>query len=61
MDGQAGLRLCFSQTPEDRVSRPGPDNKGVNQTVGCTGWSAPLLFKNLEDKFSCVETHMIKQ
>ena len=23
-----------------------------------TGWSAPLLFANPEDRFSCVETHI---
>ena len=22
---------------------------------GCAGWSAPLLFANIEDRFSCVE------
>ena len=26
---------------------------------GCTGWSAPLLFANPEDRFSHVEVHLV--
>ena len=25
----------------------------------CAGWSAPLLFANLEDRFSCAEAQLL--
>ena len=38
-------------------------NKGIAKALirlhGCSGWSAPLLFTNTEDRFSRVEAHMI--
>ena len=33
--------------------------KGLIRLCGCTCWSAPLLFKHPEDKFSPAETHII--
>ena len=32
---------------------------GSDQTAGCAGWSAPLLFANPEDTLSRVEAHFI--
>ena len=35
--------------------------KGITKALislqGCTGWSAPLLFANHEDRFSHIEAH----
>ena len=33
--------------------------KALIRMRGCAGWSAPLLFKNPEDRFSHDEAHMI--
>ena len=37
-------------------------NKRITKVLirlrGCTGWSAPLLFANKEDMFSCNEAHI---
>ena len=41
----------------------GRSNKRITKALislgGCAGWSAPLLFANPEDRFSCVEVYMI--
>ena len=33
--------------------------KALIRLRGCTGWSAPLLFANMEDRFSRVEAHLL--
>ena len=33
-------------------------SKALISLHGCAGWSAPLLFANHEDRFSCVEAHI---
>ena len=35
------------------------NNKGADQTAGCTGWSAPLSFPSNKVRVSRVETHMM--
>ena len=32
--------------------------KALISLRGCAGWSAPLLFANPEDRFSCDEAHI---
>ena len=32
--------------------------KALIRLCGCPGWSVPLLFANMEDRFSHVEAHM---
>ena len=38
-------------------------NKGIKKALirlrGCTGWSAPLFFANIEDRFSGFEAHIM--
>ena len=33
--------------------------KALISLRGCAGWSAPSLFANPDDRFSCVEAHII--
>ena len=33
--------------------------KALIRQRGCAGWSAPLLFANPKDKFSCIEAHIV--
>ena len=35
------------------------NNKGADQTAHRAGWSGPLLFTNVEDRFSHVEAHLM--
>ena len=33
--------------------------KALIRLRGCAGWSAPVLFANPEERFSCVEAHLL--
>ena len=33
--------------------------KALIRLCGCAGWSVTLLFANCEDRFSCVEAHIV--
>ena len=35
------------------------NNKGADQSAQCAGWSALLLFTSPEDRFYCVDAHIL--
>ena len=53
-NSEISLVACF-----DMILSNKSITKALIRLRGCAGWSAPLLFSNLEDRFSRMEAHII--